>query len=301
MIEKKKKLVIIILSVVIGVLALGGLVYAFILNYNISSPSHVTILDDGNNIYITTSMNDNYDEYRFILKSDDKEIVINSKSNTLTVDQLIENGAVLGQTYQIRCMYLSSSNQGGDSELSKPITWRVVKYLDKPSITVEEGVVTWQKNSEADYYIIYLDGEQYNFSFNLDKEDTTFDFANLPGDNYQITLSAFSYNDYYIASPDAEPICYEYYREFQPFAEVRYDFASKKLICLGEDELELINVSVNGTVYKYKNFTISQEEDFYVYEIDLKLFIDILSVGASPITIDKYNLYNGEIVFAQLS
>lgn len=301
MIEKKKKLVIIILSVVIGVLALGGLVYAFILNYNISSPSQVTILDDGNNIYITTSMNDNYDEYRFILKSDDKEIVINSKSNTLTVDQLIENGAVLGQTYQIRCMYLSSSNQGGDSELSKPITWRVVKYLDKPSITVEEGVVTWQKNSEADYYIIYLDGEQYNFSFNLDKEDTTFDFANLPGDNYQITLSAFSYNDYYIASPDAEPICYEYYREFQPFVEVRYDFASKKLICLGEDELELINVSVNGTVYKYKNFTISQEEDFYVYEIDLKLFIDILSVGASPITIDKYNLYNGEIVFAQLS
>lgn len=301
MIEKKKKLVIIILSVVIGVLALGGLVYAFILNYNISSPSQVTILDDGNNIYITTSMNDNYDEYRFILKSDDKEIVINSKSNTLTVDQLIENGAVLGQTYQIRCMYLSSSNQGGDSELSKPITWRVVKYLDKPSITVEEGVVTWQKNSEADYYIIYLDGEQYNFSFNLDKEDTTFDFANLPGDNYQITLSAFSYNDYYIASPDAEPICYEYYREFQPFVEVRYDFASKKLICLGEDELELINVSVNGTVYKYKNFTISQEENFYVYEIDLKLFIDILSVGASPITIDKYNLYIGEIVFAQLS
>lgn len=301
MIEKKKKLVIIILSVVIGVLALGGLVYAFILNYNISSPSQVTILDDGNNIYITTSMNDNYDEYRFILKSDDKEIVINSKSNTLTVDQLIENGAVLGQTYQIRCMYLSSSNQGGDSELSKPITWRVVKYLDKPSITVEEGVVTWQKNSEADYYIIYLDGEQYNFSFNLDKEDTTFDFANLPGDNYKITLSAFSYNDYYIASPDAEPICYEYYREFQPFVEVRYDFASKKLICLGEDELELINVSVNGTVYKYKNFTISQEENFYVYEIDLKLFIDILSVGASPITIDKYNLYNGEIVFAQLS
>lgn len=298
--EKKKKLVTIILSVVIGVLALGGLITAFILNYNVSSPSQVTILDDGTNIYITTSMNDNYSEYRFILKSGDQEIVINSQSNTLTVEQLLENGAELGQTYQIRCMYLSSSNQGGDSELSKPITWRVVKYLDKPSITVEEGVVTWQKNSEADYYIIYLDGEQYNFSFNLDKEDTTFDFANLPGDNYQITLSAFSYNDYDIASPDAEPICYEYYREFQPFVEVRYDFASKKLICLGEDELELINVSVNGTVYKYKNFTMSQDEDKFIYEIDLRLFVDILSVGASPISIDKYNLYDGEIIFAEI-
>lgn len=161
-------------------------------------------------------------------------------------------------------------------------------------------MVTWQRNSEADYYIIYLDGEQYNFSFNLDKEDTTFDFANLPGDNYQITLSAFSYNDYYIASPDAEPICYEYYREFQPFEEVKYDTFSKKLICTGSEELSLLNVSVNGTVYEYKNFTMSQDEDKFIYEIDLRLFVDILSVGASPISIDKYNMYDGEIIFAEI-
>lgn len=296
--EKKKKLVTIILSVVIGVLALGGLITAFILNYNVSSPSQVTILDDGTNIYITTSMNDNYSEYRFILKSGDQEIVINSQSNTLTVEQLLENGAELGQTYEITCQYISSTNQGGNSEISKPTYWTVIKYLTKPIVSVDENVVSWQEIENADYYMLYLNGEQYDFSFNLDT--ATFDLATLPGDKYQITVSAYSENDFYKTSPDSSQVTYEYYRYYQPFEEVKYDALSKKLICTGSEELSLLNVSVNGTVYEYKNFTMSQDEDKFIYEIDLRLFVDILSVGASPISIDKYNLYDGEIIFAEI-
>ena len=91
--KKSTKVVYISLAVLFAVLMIGGLVLAFMLNYNLYCPEYVKIIDDGKNIYLTTSSNENYRLYRFIFTDESgKEIVIDSENNTLQSDKFFESG-----------------------------------------------------------------------------------------------------------------------------------------------------------------------------------------------------------------
>ena len=296
----KNKILIIVLIVTISTIAICGLVTAFILNYNVSAPPKIEILDDGSNIYLTTKMNDNYDKYKFIFKSIEGqiEIEIETENNILSIDELQRNGLKLGETYKITSQYISE-NKGNNSQVSKPIEWTAYDYLDIPLIDLneKENILFWEEIDNADYYILYVNGKDFEQTFIL--EENTFNLNQLKGDNYKFYVSAFSDLDYYKTSPNGEILTYEYVKYFLPLEEVTFDNLDKKLYCIGSEKLDILNIEINGTSYLYKNFIVTEEENKYIYTVDLKIFQEILQIGASPATVDDYNIYNGEITYTK--
>ena len=98
--EKSNRTLYIILATVVGLLILCGAIIAFVLNYNQSAPDKVSIVDDGKAVYVQAEMNDNYRLYSFkFVNSQDGEILIESENNTLTIEDLLENGIEIGKTY----------------------------------------------------------------------------------------------------------------------------------------------------------------------------------------------------------
>ena len=122
--QKRSKIFIIILSVILAIIAAGAIAISFMLNYNTFSPDKPVVLDDGQNIYISTTMNDNYKGYRFkFIDENDKEIIIDSKNNQISVNELLEKQIVLGKTYKVSICYLAE-NVGNNSEYSNAISWK---------------------------------------------------------------------------------------------------------------------------------------------------------------------------------
>ena len=295
--EKSKRLTIIILLIVTVAIMISGLVTAFIFNYNTSSPAEILIMDDGQNIYVTTSMNDNYSSYRFTFKNGDEEVIIDSKSNVLTQQDLLENDLKYGETYRITCQYISAYNQGSSSEKSEEISWTMQGYLDIPQayVTQDQTQIVWQEVEYADYYIIHLKGDTYDYSFR--PTENSFDLSQVRGDNFHISITAFCNSANIFTSPTFETH-FQYYNYFSPFESVRYDVATKTLFCQSEDRLDQINVEINGVLYNQSEFLLTEDGDNFIYSIDLKVFTGIFSVGASPCNEDQYNLYTGEVVYA---
>ena len=296
----KNKILIIVLIVTISIIAICGLVTAFILNYNVSAPPKIEILDDGSNIYLTTKMNDNYDKYKFIFKSIEGqiEIEVETENNILSIDEMQKNGLKLGEKYKITCQYISE-NKGNNSQVSKPIEWPAYDYLDIPLIDLneEENLLSWEEIPEADYYVLYVNGNNFFQTFEL--EENAFNINQLKGNIYKFYVSACSDFDYYEPSPNGEIVTYEYVKYFSPLEEVTFDNLDKKLYCIGSEKLDILNIEINGISYLYKNFIVTEEENKYIYTVDLKIFQEILQIGASPATVDDYNIYNGEITYTK--
>ena len=125
--KKSAKVVYITLAVLFALLLIGGLVLAFMLNYNLYCPEYVKIIDDGKNIYLTTSSNENYRLYRFIFTDESgKEIVIDSENNTLQSDKFFESGVERGKTYTVQSQYISEN-----AEKSKKLFLKKNKFIYK--------------------------------------------------------------------------------------------------------------------------------------------------------------------------
>lgn len=293
----KKKVLFILLAIVIAAMAIGGIVTAFMLNYNVSAPSNLRVIDDGNNVYIAVDMNDNYLKYRFVFTSGDSEIVIESDKNILSIKELQEQNIEIGQTYNITVTYIGE-NEGNNSEESDPITWTAYKYLNATEIVynIEENLISWAAIEHADYYIVYVNGIDP-----VQTANTSLELQTISGGERSFYVVAVSNNENYRNSLASNQLNIQVVHAYTPLISVTFGAEEKIITATGYEYLKKLNVYLDETAYECNDFEVSFDNNIYTYKIDVSLFYqEGQRIGVSPVTLDEYNIYNGEVTYAEL-
>lgn len=287
--KKSAKVVYITLAVLFALLLIGGLVLAFMLNYNLYCPEYVKIIDDGKNIYLTTSSNENYRLYRFIFTDESgKEIVIDSENNTLQSDKFFESGVELGKTYKIQSQYLSE-NAGNNSAKSESITWTAFSYLGQTQgiYDSERQILSWQDVENASGYNLVLQGI-YN-SYTIFVEENEFDFNGVLGDSYQARIFPISNSNAYQSPIEVDSFTFIYNKTLSDFTDLSFDRENKILECQNVDLISSVSVSVNGTSYSTSIFEVEEENGVYIYSISLSIFNDFSRIGIRAEGTNQFN------------
>lgn len=287
--KKSAKVVYITLAVLFALLLIGGLVLAFMLNYNLYCPEYVKIIDDGKNIYLTTSSNENYRLYRFIFTDESgNEIVIDSENNTLQSDKFFESGVELGKTYKIQSQYLSE-NAGNNSAKSESITWTAFSYLGQTQgiYDSERQILSWQDVENASGYNLVLQGT-YN-SYTIFVEENEFDFNGVLGDSYQAQIFPISNSNAYQSPIEVDSFTFIYNKTLSDFTDLSFDRENKILECQNVDLISSVSVSVNGTSYSTSNFEVEEENGVYIYSISLSIFNDFSRIGIRAEGTNQFN------------
>ncbi len=287
--KKSAKVVYITLAVLFALLLIGGLVLAFMLNYNLYCPEYVKIIDDGKNIYLTTSSNENYRLYRFIFTDESgNEIVIDSENNTLQSDKFFESGVELGKTYKIQSQYLSE-NAGNNSAKSESITWTAFSYLGQTQgiYDSERQILSWQDVENASGYNLVLQGT-YN-SYTIFVEENEFDFNGVLGDSYQAQIFPVSNSNAYQSPIEVDSFTFIYNKTLSDFTDLSFDRENKILECQNVDLISSATVSVNGTSYSTSNFEVEEENGVYIYSISLSIFNDFSRIGIRAEGTNQFN------------
>lgn len=287
--KKSAKVVYITLAVLFALLLIGGLVLAFMLNYNLYCPEYVKIIDDGKNIYLTTSSNENYRLYRFIFTDESgNEIVIDSENNTLQSDKFFESGVELGKTYKIQSQYLSE-NAGNNSAKSESITWTAFSYLGQTQgiYDSERQILSWQDVENASGYNLVLQGT-YN-SYTIFVEENEFDFNGVLGDSYQAQIFPISNSNAYQSPIEVDSFTFIYNKTLSDFTVLSFDRENKILECQNVDLISNVSVSVNGTSYSTSNFEVEEENGVYIYSISLSIFNDFSRIGIRAEGTNQFN------------
>ena len=304
--EKNIKIIVIILFSIAGLLAIGGIVTAFLLNYNQYKPEQVQILDDGQNVYVSTKLNDNYSLYRFVFKDNDgNEIIIDSEKNTLSVEELINQGIKIGTSYEITTCYLSE-NVGNNSLFSDSVTWTCYVYLSSPKIFYDENSnsLKWESIEDADYYKVFFNHNDVSENFVI-VETNSISMSEFEGGEQTFYVIAYSNDSSYRASIKSNELNLKVVRQFKEFTSAKLD--DYNLILTGQENLEKILVYINNDEAKEVvdfQTTYDEEENLYTFTIDIKTILPQPSgfdvIGASPATIDEYNVFTGKIVYVHI-
>lgn len=287
--KKSAKVVYITLAVLFALLLIGGLVLAFMLNYNLYCPEYVKIIDDGKNIYLTTSSNENYRLYRFIFTDESgNEIVIDSENNTLQSDKFFESGVERGKTYKIQSQYISE-NTGNNSAKSESITWTAFSYLGQTQgiYDSERQILSWQDVENASGYNLVLQGT-YN-SYTIFVEENEFDFNGVLGDSYQAQIFPVSNSNAYQSPIEVDSFTFIYNKTLSDFTDLSFDRENKILECQNVDLISSVSVSVNGTSYSTSNFEVEEENGVYIYSISLSIFNDFSRIGIRAEGTNQFN------------
>ena len=289
----KKKILIIIFSVLAGLLAIGGIVIAFLYNYDNTAPSAVESFDDGQNVMLKVSQNENYAGYRFRFVLNDEEIIFDSQTNVIYASDV--DGLVLGSTYSVSACYLGES-EGSNSSYSKEINWTYYAVLSSPQVEYdeEENSIIWESVANADYYQVYYSG--------IDKgsvrvEENSFSLDGFTGGQREFYVVAYSLQDYLRASKASTPVSVEYVREYKPFISAQLDRESLTLTVIGEERLDQIVLYVNSEPMVVNDFRLFEEEGIFTYQINVKpVYSAGVTFAVSPPSIDEYNIYTGDVL-----
>lgn len=287
--RKNTKVIYITLAVLFALLLIGGLVLAFLLNYNLFCPEYIKIIDDGKNIYLTTSSNENYRSYRFIFTDESgKEIVIDSENNTLQSDKFFESGVERGKTYKIQSQYISE-NTGNNSAKCESITWTAFSYLGQTQgiYDSERQILSWQDVENASGYNLVLQGT-YN-SYTIFVEENEFDFNGVLGDSYQVQIFPVANSNAYKSPIEVDSFTFIYNKTLSDFTDLSFDRENKILKCQNVDLISSATVSVNGTSYSTSNFEVEEKNGDYIYSISLSIFNDFSTIGIRAEGTNQFN------------
>ena len=302
--EKSNKTLYIILTAVVGLLILCGAIIAFVLNYNQSAPDKVSIVDDGKAVYVQAQMNDNYRLYSFKFTNEqDGEIIIESENNTLTIDDLLENGIEIGKTYEVSVCYLAQ-NEGNNSQYSEPITWQVYTFLDAPIISynADEELLAWQAVENAQYYLVYYNG----LTDPIQTENTYLDLQTIVGGEREFYVQAISGEEVesdkksYKDSPFSNKLNITVVHKFLDFTSVSFDEATKEITITGSEDLDSFYIYLSDTPYECIDFEKTYSDGVYTYKVNINILSSYNegdAIGASPRTIDEYNIFEGQITY----
>lgn len=302
----KQRIILITLLAISGVLFIVGLFTAFMLNYNIFAPSEIKILDDGENIYVTTSANDNYLSYRFKFTRKEEEdvleeILIDADKNILSIEEILASDVEVGQTYMISSCYLSE-NEGNNSQYSLPIEWKVYVNLQKTILSYNEGTekLVWQEVDGADYYTLnYNDKEEIK---SIVVEDTVYDLDKIPGGERTFYVVAFSNDENYKQSKSSNTIEIQggVVHKYKEFISVEFDKSTCTLTVYSYENLSSFCVFIDEKEYEVNMFDsyFDPENSIYVFSVNLQtIYKEDSTIGASPKTLDEYNIFDGDISY----
>ncbi len=301
--KKNAKTILIILA--LAVIAIVGLTTAFLVNYNTYSPDKPVVLDDGSNVYISTSLNDNYAGYRFKFEGEEGEILVDSKENVISSLLAVEKGVKLGEKYQVSTCYVSQ-NEGNNSQYSEKIDWTCEAYLQKTTVAydAEECKLVWQAVQNADYYRVFFNdkkGEGY-----LQTTQTELSLKEFEGGEMVAYVISFSNDKNYKTSAKSNMLEFEHKHFFTQFSTISFDketfiLTAKNAELLEKLEITLFDADYDAennpnakTVYPNVKFEVTKEGDVYVYQIDIiTIYGGQTMLGINPASIDAYNLYTG--------
>ncbi len=301
-----KKVKTTLILVIIAVVALAGLVPAFLLNYNVYSPDKPIILDDGKNVCISTSYNENFVGYRFKFAEENKEIVVDSTDNIINCRDVIAEGVKVGQQYKVSVCYLGA-NEGQNSEFSDEIEWTCQFYLSAPIVSYNflSNVLTCQIDERADFYRVYYSdtsGEKYLEKPALENQ-VEFDF--LSGGQKLMYVVAFSNNPSIKTSQKSNMLEFNLIHYFSEFSSISFDQTSKVLTAENDELLERLEITLSDSqqekVYSNVKFNVIDSGDSYTYKIDLTtIYNGETIIGISPSDLDEFNLFNGNVKFLEI-
>lgn len=294
--QKRSKILIIVVSVVLGILAVGGIAVAFMLNYNTHAPKTPLVLNDGQNIFISTEMNDNYKGYRFKFTDEaDNEIIIDSENNQLSVDELLEKEIVLGKTYKISTCYLAE-NIGNNSEYSDSITWKCQKYLEMPTLNFnnESSILSWNSVEGADFYRIYISGEEDY----IETIKNFYDLQLIDGGEKTINVVGYSNNENLLTSNKSNTIQLTLIHYLKPFTSIDFNSETKIITAKSDSNYQKVNIHLGQQVFESTMFSVAKSGDEYIYTIDITtVYNNEEMIGISPCDIDEYNIFSGSVVY----
>lgn len=299
MTNMKNKILKIVISCVLVVVAIGGLAMAFLLNYNPYVPDVVEITQNDDQVQILAKANSSYRGYRFVFSKEGEEKIVESENNIITLDQCLENGVELGQTYKVKFCYLALS-KGNNSQYSKEISWRAEVGLKAPVVTLDEtqNALTWTAIENADFYTVYYNENDLKA---INVTECTFSLSQIPLGERSFYVVAKSNKDYIKSSKASNVIEKTFIRQMQGFSSVTLDKHTKILTLKTSEEIKEIIVFVNYqsyVCYKFSKNLLSDDETEYIIDISL-IYVDGARVGAKPVSIDKYNVYEGGVQYAE--
>ncbi len=288
-----KKLILIISTILLALVAVAGLAMAFLLNYNGFSPAKVQVLDDGENVYIMTTVNDSYEGYRFKFTTNENEIIIDSTTNMISSELIIEKGAIIGQTYNVSTCYLGK-NKGNNSEYSDGILWLCSKYLATPSITYNEvkDSLQWSEIENAEYYRIYFDGDNEY----IETSKLFLDLQTIEGGDYTFTVMAFSDKAGYKTSASSNSFIKKVVHYLNGFLEISFDPTTKVVTATSDEVYEKIQIILDSTNYEINLFDLKKlENGNFEYKIDINtIYKDETTIGIAPLDKDEYDIFRGD-------
>lgn len=297
--SKKQKILIICISVLFSILAVGGITMAFLLGYNNFQPPKPAIMQTDEDIFISMQANDNFKAYRFIFQSEDEEIVIDSTVNVISSNDFLSNGGTLGKQFSISCQYIAE-NEKNNSKISQSETWLAKSVLAKPQITIDitNNSLSWTKVKNADYYMVYYnDGDLKSTQVSTN----VLSLNQLPVGNRNIFVVACSLNSNYFSSKSSNQIDVTVKHSYSQFAQATFTKSTKMLVVQGYDDLDAIEVGIGGNQYTATQFTKSNDGEIYTYQIDLKaIYIEDASVSAKPLATDEFHVFVGQATEADI-
>ncbi len=284
----KQKMLILISTIILSVVAIVGLAMAFLLSYNGHSPQKPTIFDDGKNIYISCQANENYRGYRFKFSANGKDLLIDSKFNIISSSYAVENGATLGTSYDVSTCFLADK-EGNNSEFSKSIKWQCCKYLSSPEIKYqeEEKLLVWDEIENADYYKVYINGSDEFKKV----EEPKLDLTTIEGGKRSFSVVAASNKSFYKESSVSNILDIKLVHYLPSFSSIEFDLQTKIVTAKCEESYQNVEIILNDRHFIIKNPNIVQEAGRYVYKIDLSLIYENETlIGILPISKDEYNI-----------
>ena len=291
----KSKILFIIFGAIAGILAIAGVAIAFSVNYDDIAPAKVEVIDNGEEIFFKSDLNENYHGYRFSFKTDTNSFVYDSQNNVISL-QSIKEKLDIGKTYQISSCFLGD-NEGGNSKFSQETSWRSYDYLEKIEISFDSSnnIISWNEVQNADYYKVYYKDiifRQEGIS------STQFDLFHLQGGEYTFKVVACS-NAVNHKPSESNELNVVYRKKFKPFEKVEFDSENCSLKITAFEKLTAIRVRLNSNNFNIENPKFEENDGKIIYNISIKAIYNGQSqIGASPVSQDEYNIYSGLITYA---
>ena len=306
--KKKKNVKFIVFCALVGMVAIVGLLSAFLVNYNSYSPQAPVVLDDGKNIYISTSYNDNYVGYKFKFKDErGKEIFVESPDNVIDANEFISEGGKVGEDYKVSVCFLAR-NSGNNSQYSEIIEWTCETYLFATEIEHNslDNTLQWGEVNGADFYRVYYNNE--NEEVYIETSETSLDLQRFEGGDKTMYVVAHSQNNHIRPSAKSNVLQMSLQHYFPEFNEISsFNSQTKILTAENNEKLEKIVIVLSGQSHECIKFDVEETENndgetVYVYTIDITtIYNGERIIGIRPANIDAYNVFVGGTVTYTLS
>ena len=297
-VKDRKKIIKILSFVFLGIIAIAGIISAFVLNYNVFAPTAPYVIDDGSNIFFATKINENYHGYRFkISASGEEDRYIESKVNTISSQQMELQGMAVGKEYDVSVCYLGET-EGSNSPYSPTSKLKLQQYIERPELTIGAGqYIQWQPVDKAQKYYVYIkDGGAYSFVMTY---ETSFNFANLAGGEKEFYVIAESSKVGYKNSPQSTVLKVDHIYHMRPLSNLQLNNQSLILSFKAEEKISYAKLYIGEKDYivKLSSPTVAGGKFSYSFNIASTNYKEGMIVGVAPYSEDPLSVYAGDILY----